>query len=122
MDLLFGVSNDTLYMYTMSCTVYSMYIAVNMYMYIIYTTLSLSLSLSHTHTHTHTHRYHRVETNGKQHYAIMGYTTVYSFYAYPDKTRARISQMLILPPYQRKGHGGLYLIVLLIQYTPLNSD
>ena len=31
--------------------------------------------------------------------------TVYHYYAYPDKFRPRISQMLILPPFQRHGHG-----------------
>ena len=34
-----------------------------------------------------------------------GYATVYRYYAYPDKTRPRISQFLILPPFQRRGIG-----------------
>lgn len=34
-----------------------------------------------------------------------GYTTVYNFYAFPDKTRLRLSQILVLPPYQRQGVG-----------------
>jgi len=38
-------------------------------------------------------------------YSIMGYMTVYHYFSYPDKIRPRISQMLILPPYQKKGHG-----------------
>jgi histone acetyltransferase 1 len=42
-------------------------------------------------------------------YGFAGYTTVYPFYAYPDRTRLRISQFLILPPFQRKGHGAKLL-------------
>ncbi|KAL0486734.1 histone acetyltransferase [Acrasis kona] len=38
-------------------------------------------------------------------YGFVGYTTVYPFYAYPDTTRVRISQFLILPSFQRKGIG-----------------
>ncbi|XP_047136715.1 histone acetyltransferase type B catalytic subunit isoform X1 [Hydra vulgaris] len=37
-------------------------------------------------------------------YNIVGYMTVYHYYSYPDKFRPRISQTLILPPFQRKGH------------------
>lgn len=32
--------------------------------------------------------------------------SVYHFYAYPDKTRARVSQVLVMPPFQRAGHGA----------------
>ncbi|CAH3164227.1 unnamed protein product [Porites lobata] len=42
---------------------------------------------------------------GNVYYSIVGYSTVYQYYAYPDKIRPRISQMLILPPFQRQGHG-----------------
>lgn len=38
-------------------------------------------------------------------YQFIGYTTLYKFFAYPDSWRLRLSQMLILPPYQRHGHG-----------------
>lgn len=38
-----------------------------------------------------------------------GYATVYRYYAYPDKTRPRISQMLLLPPYRRNGLGTTLL-------------
>ena len=38
-----------------------------------------------------------------------GFTTVYRFYAYPDSERARLSQILVLPPYQRQGLGGKML-------------
>lgn len=38
-------------------------------------------------------------------YATVGYTTVYLYYAYPDNVRPRISQMLVLPPFQKIGIG-----------------
>lgn len=39
-------------------------------------------------------------------YWFVGYTTVYRYYAYPNKTRPRISQMMILPPFQKKSLGA----------------
>ena len=36
-------------------------------------------------------------------YALAGYATVYNFFAYPDHIRPRISQILVLPPFQRMG-------------------
>jgi len=44
-------------------------------------------------------------SHGNIDFSIVGFTTVYPFYAYPDKIRLRVSQMVILPPFQRKGHG-----------------
>lgn len=38
-------------------------------------------------------------------YHIVGYTTLYKFLAYPSDWKMRLSQILILPPYQRSGHG-----------------
>lgn len=38
-----------------------------------------------------------------------GYATVYRYYAYPDRTRPRVSQMLLLPPYRRNGLGTTML-------------
>lgn len=38
-------------------------------------------------------------------YYFAGYATVYRYYAYPDRTRPRVSQMLLLPPYRRNGLG-----------------
>lgn len=37
-------------------------------------------------------------------YHFVGYSTCYRFYAYPDKVRPRISQVFVLPTYQRQGH------------------
>ena len=42
-------------------------------------------------------------------YATIGYVSVYNFYAYPDKTRSRISQVMIFPHYERAGHGAAML-------------
>ncbi|CAM6019746.1 unnamed protein product [Sphagnum balticum] len=36
---------------------------------------------------------------------VTGFCTVYRFYHYPDSTRLRISQILVLPPYQGQGYG-----------------
>lgn len=48
-------------------------------------------------------------------YASVGYSTVYNYYAYPNGTRPRISQMLILPPFQKLG-VGTKLMKTLIQF------
>jgi len=49
-------------------------------------------------------------------YSIVGYMTVYHYYAYPNKFRPRVSQMLILPPFQRRGHGVRLLEAVSKQY------
>ncbi|RKO96030.1 acyl-CoA N-acyltransferase, partial [Caulochytrium protostelioides] len=41
-------------------------------------------------------------------YICAGYVTCYEFFAWPDLTRPRISQFLIMPPYQAQGHGGRF--------------
>lgn len=55
-------------------------------------------------------------TNGNTIYAIAGYATVYHYYAYPNKIRPRISQMLILPSFQRCGLGAELLTAIYHQY------
>lgn len=42
-------------------------------------------------------------------YHFVGYCTVYRYFAYPDQIRPRISQFLILPPFQRQGLGVFLL-------------
>lgn len=42
-------------------------------------------------------------------YASVGFATTYLYFHYPDKTRPRVSQFLILPPFQRKGIGSALL-------------
>lgn len=39
-------------------------------------------------------------------YLTIGYLSVYRYYAYPDKTRSRISQIMVFPKYQNAGHGS----------------
>nr|CAG4643974.1 EOG090X06NC [Lepidurus arcticus] len=43
--------------------------------------------------------------DGETRYAVCGYGTLYRYYAYPNRIRPRISQFLILPPFQRMGLG-----------------
>ncbi|CAF3758170.1 unnamed protein product [Rotaria socialis] len=43
--------------------------------------------------------------NGQTRYASIGFTTLHLYYAYPDKKRARISHIIVLPPYQRKAEN-----------------
>lgn len=49
--------------------------------------------------------FEKYKYNGNPQYAIAGYMTVYNYYAYPSRRRPRISQVLILPPFQKQGHG-----------------
>jgi histone acetyltransferase 1 len=39
-------------------------------------------------------------------YITVGFLSVYNYYAFPDKVRLRVSQILIMPNYQHKGHGA----------------
>ncbi|KAJ3360718.1 histone acetyltransferase 1 [Allomyces javanicus] len=39
-------------------------------------------------------------------FEFAGLFSTYSFYLFPDRTRRRISQVLILPPFQRQGHAA----------------
>ncbi|XP_047227579.1 histone acetyltransferase type B catalytic subunit [Girardinichthys multiradiatus] len=53
--------------------------------------------------------FEKYNKDGETLYAAVGYMTVYNYYVYPDKTRPRVSQMLILPPFQGEGHGAQLL-------------
>lgn len=55
-------------------------------------------------------------STGKTHYSTVGYTTIYLYYAYPRHIRPRISQMIVLPPYQRLGIGTKFLTVVYAQF------
>lgn len=46
------------------------------------------------------------DVDGEIRYASVGYASIYLCYAYPDMKRPRISQFLILPPFQNKGIGS----------------
>jgi histone acetyltransferase 1 len=52
---------------------------------------------------------------------IVGYCTVYPFYGYPDRTRLRISQFIILPPFQKQGHGSKLLNSIYNYAKQINS-
>lgn len=54
--------------------------------------------------------------NGEEAYATVGYTTVYEYYGYPEHKRPRISQMLILPPFQKLGIGTRMLETIYDHY------
>ncbi|KAL8493293.1 hypothetical protein ACS0TY_024491 [Phlomoides rotata] len=43
---------------------------------------------------------------------LLGFAAVYRFHRYPDSTRLRLGQILIIPPCQRKGYGGILIKVL----------
>lgn len=53
--------------------------------------------------------FEKYKENGNNMYAIAGYMTVYNYYAYPERIRPRISQVMILPPFQKQGHGAQLL-------------
>ena len=58
------------------------------------------------------YRFEKYKIDGEYRYAICSYATVYLYYAYPNKTRPRISQFLTLPPFQRMGIGAELLNVI----------
>ncbi|KAJ7273046.1 histone acetyltransferase type B catalytic subunit [Mycena rebaudengoi] len=49
-------------------------------------------------------------------YHFAGYSSLYPFYCFPEKVRLRLSQFVILPPYQRSGHGS-ELYTAIYQYV-----
>ncbi|XP_030065388.1 histone acetyltransferase type B catalytic subunit isoform X2 [Microcaecilia unicolor] len=53
--------------------------------------------------------FEKYNKDGATLFATVGYMTVYNYYVYPDKTRPRVSQMLVLPPFQGEGHGAQLL-------------
>ncbi|XP_076892689.1 histone acetyltransferase type B catalytic subunit-like [Bidens hawaiensis] len=40
---------------------------------------------------------------------LFGFAALYRFFHYPDSHRLRLGQILVFPPYQRKGYGGYLL-------------
>lgn len=43
---------------------------------------------------------------------LLGFAAVYRFHRYPESTRLRLGQILVMPPYQRKGYGRFLLELL----------
>ncbi|KAJ1943661.1 histone acetyltransferase 1, partial [Linderina pennispora] len=50
--------------------------------------------------------YERLDLNSITSYSLVGYCTMYEFFHWPDSKRPRISQFLVLPPFQGQGHGS----------------
>uniref|UniRef100_A0A6A7FMJ8 Histone acetyltransferase type B catalytic subunit n=2 Tax=Hirondellea gigas TaxID=1518452 RepID=A0A6A7FMJ8_9CRUS len=55
-------------------------------------------------------------SDGASLYALAGFSTVYEFYGYPEHIRPRISQMLVLPPFQMMGVGSALLQAIYNKY------
>lgn len=53
-------------------------------------------------------------------WAVAGFSTVFRFYAYPEMMRPRISQMLVLPPFQKIGLASELLQNIVRQYQTKN--
>nr|CAG4644809.1 EOG090X06NC [Leptodora kindtii] len=56
--------------------------------------------------------FEKIKVDDRTQYAFCGYSTVYLYYAYPNMTRPRISQFLVLPPFQRMGIGAELLNIV----------
>ncbi|KDR81878.1 hypothetical protein GALMADRAFT_90297 [Galerina marginata CBS 339.88] len=54
-------------------------------------------------------------------YHFIGYSSLYPFYHFPEKVRLRLSQFVILTPYQRHGHGS-ELYKAIYQYICKNPN
>lgn len=63
------------------------------------------------------HEYVLYKKGGEEESSLIGFTTAYNYWKYPghnkfqnndDETRLKISQFVILPPYQGKGIGGAF--------------
>ncbi|VDN08861.1 unnamed protein product [Dibothriocephalus latus] len=52
-------------------------------------------------------------------YALVGFLTMYAFYAFPEHVRPRVSQVLILPPFRGMGHATRLLEVVYDDFVPL---
>jgi len=65
--------------------------------------------------------YEKSEVGGETVYYVSGYATVYQYYAYPAHKRPRISQVLVLPPYQRSGVGAQLLETIYKEFIANNE-
>ena len=62
--------------------------------------------------------FEKTKVNGEYRYYFVGYSTVYNYYAFPEHVRPRISQFLILPPFQKKNIGVNLLKTIYNHYVP----
>lgn len=58
------------------------------------------------------------DDDGNVCFAVCGYSCVYHYYAYPDKIRPRIGHILVLPPFQKRGHGVQLLQAIYNELVP----
>nr|CAB3251832.1 histone acetyltransferase type B catalytic subunit [Phallusia mammillata] len=65
--------------------------------------------------------FEKIVKSGITTFNFVGYSTCYRFYAYPDRCRPRISQVLVLPVYQKQGHCTALLSTIYQQYTNNSS-
>ncbi|PPR06189.1 hypothetical protein CVT26_005463 [Gymnopilus dilepis] len=68
--------------------------------------------------------YEKRKRNDSSHtvaYHFIGYSSLYPFYHYPERVRLRLSQFVILTPYQRHGHGS-ELYKAIYQYILKNPN
>ncbi|KAL7178169.1 hypothetical protein ACSBR2_031338 [Camellia fascicularis] len=54
----------------------------------------------------------KIDLQGGNQLRLLGFAAIYCFYHYPNSLRLRLSQILVLAPYQRKGYGRHLLEVL----------
>ncbi|KAJ8874270.1 hypothetical protein PR048_025113 [Dryococelus australis] len=65
--------------------------------------------------------YEKYVQGGFTKYAVVGYMSVYQYFAYPKNIRPRISQMLVLPPFQNQGLGTELLRTMYQHYIAERS-
>ncbi|KAJ2900709.1 histone acetyltransferase 1 [Coemansia aciculifera] len=72
--------------------------------------------------------FERLVIGGVTSFTLVGFCTMYQFYNWPDRRRPRISQFLVLPPFQGQGHGSelyrhIYQTVLrTLEYADLTVE
>ncbi|KAL7236118.1 hypothetical protein ACSBR1_019400 [Camellia fascicularis] len=54
----------------------------------------------------------KIDLQGDNQLGLLGFAAIYRFYHYPDNLRLRLSQILVLPPYQPEGYCRHLLEVL----------
>lgn len=61
--------------------------------------------------------FEKIKENDQKRYYFVGYATVYCYWAYPSNIRPRISQVLILPQFQKKNIGYNLLQKIYMYYN-----
>ncbi|XP_053695779.1 histone acetyltransferase type B catalytic subunit [Sabethes cyaneus] len=66
--------------------------------------------------------YEKYSDGGETRYATAGYFTVYQYYSYPQFIRPRISQILVLPPFQKLGIASRLIETTVNKYFLAKSN